>query len=135
MTFEIYWDDKIENLLWLRLYDETTWAEYHDGVNAMVQALTEREETCDIIMLGETSMPSGSPIPHLRRTIKRLESMSQFGVCVSTVTDLGSAVDVVFLNIIGRLLRLNPSRFPTKRSKEEAFQFVMQVRDKRTTTV
>ena len=124
MSITVLWDDEAKTVLRLDFQLPVSWKDLEVAGDEIVVLAKASDYRIDMIInAGETPMPPGSPVPHLKRLFKVLPS--NIGLVVNVVTNLFARAMV---SAIGPLQFGN--KFRAIQTLEEARQLIVVSRMK-----
>ncbi|MBA3868112.1 MAG: hypothetical protein H0X30_03075 [Anaerolineae bacterium] len=83
MAWAMKWYDNENTIILFTVEKNSTWNDFHDAMNRYAQELEKTPKKIDVIIDDPFGLPSGSPLPHLKSQMKKLEKYENFGLIVS----------------------------------------------------
>lgn len=122
MPITVEWDDPEKTVILITISHPVTWEGFNDSMDEMIALAQSASHRVDIISNpGSTPMPSGSPLPHLKRVYARLPE--HVGMNVACITNPFARI---MSSIVGQFY-LGP-RFKVASSVEAARETIRNAR-------
>ena len=83
MAWNMEWHDADHTIILFTVEKNSTWNDFHNGMNRYAAELGKTSKTIDVIINDPFGLPAGSPLPHLKTQMKKLEKYENFGLIVS----------------------------------------------------
>jgi hypothetical protein len=133
VPYKFDWNDKETGILEVKVDHLSSWDEYHQIIDRMIQEIeTTPLNRIDIIVSSIGRMMDGDPIPHMQRTYRDLVGREKLGLLL-LVSRNYSGAERQLLQLVGRIVLKTAGVAMAQmrmivNSHEEALQLIMEDR-------
>lgn len=107
MPIDIQWDDDAHTIIRVEMPGSSTWHEYHQAIETVVQQMRTVSYRVDLIFAVTNSMPAGNPIPHLKSGMSKLEQEANYGVIATITGENKSGYTMQIMSAVIRIYKLD----------------------------
>lgn len=104
MPIELNWHDDDHSILRLDYDSKVTWEEYHPAIDEVAERIERASHRVDVILnAGRFAMPSGNPMPHIKKTAEKLGVFPNMGVIVVVNDSAPGAMAKMIVSTVYRI--------------------------------
>lgn len=108
MAYQISWLDEQQTLLYIEVLGESSWAEFHDMNQVMIEHIQRAPGRLDIIThIKGKQIPSGNPLPHLETGRRRMSAVEPKGMFIIVNPSVSASFFQNLMNTISKAAKLN----------------------------
>jgi hypothetical protein len=111
MAYEFRWYDDAQGILVVDIAGETTWGDYdivHKEICALLETTPHR---IDVIFNDRVGLPSGNPMPHLKKVISKLISYDKMGLVYAVNDQNMSSLMRVMIDMAISIYRIDRAHY------------------------
>ena len=103
MSLEVKWYDEAHTILLGTITKDTTWTDYHDAIDKMINEASQLSYQVDVIFYDDVGMPAGNPLPHIRRGITMLAQQENIASSIIAGSRGSSGFVRAIFEVIGKM--------------------------------
>lgn len=103
MALEVKWYDEAHTILLGIIAKDTTWIDYHAAIDKIVYEASQCTYRVDVIFFDDVGMPSGSPLPHIKRGITKLAEQENIATSIIAGSRGSSGFVRAIFEVVGKM--------------------------------
>jgi hypothetical protein len=109
MPYDVHWHDPEHTIIRIDVHGDISWDQHHAAMDRVFEEMATVARRVDLIYTGTQPMPSGNPMPHIKKSIARLDQNQNLGLVVIVSPQQVSAIVQTLIDITMRLYRMSSS--------------------------
>ncbi len=124
MAWAMNWYDNDHTIILFTVERNSTWKDFHDAMNRYAQELEETPKKIDVIIDDPFGLPSGSPLPHLKSQMKKLEKYENFGLIISVSRPTTMSFLLTMIEMTSKFFGIEMKKGVTVKTIDEAIKLI-----------